>query len=274
LERRACGFLQHRANPRSPCHFRTKEEGHPGVEAYKREEIAMGVGQTMGALLAISVIAAVATPMSARACEEYYDASEQRRVPPPPKPKPTPDEAIAIAEPAMENEQPVVAATAIAEGFPKLKTTPADAPQQRKALHAMAVALARTGGGLKVPGAFYATTDKARAANVDWAIVTLRKLDEQRVNDPVTQAELAEALAQSPSHKDEALTLLAGLAARDVMGSAHGYAVLTRLRLEKRDLEGAADASRRCLTMTKTPTVCGPIPVADLRTAKNGLPGA
>ena len=214
------------------------------------------IGRALGLAVGVGAIVTAALPPPAAACDGYYDASEERRVPPP-KPKPTPDEAIAIAEPAMSREEPVVAATAIAEAFPDLKSTTVDSPKRQvKVMRTMALALARVDGILSVRGSFFATSAAARTANLEWSIATLRALNAQRPNDPVLQAELGEVLARVPAHHAEALGILGQLAAKDVMGSARGYAELARLRAREGDVAGSDDAARRCKTMTKTPAIC------------------
>jgi predicted Zn-dependent protease len=210
------------------------------------------------ALVMGTIAAGMAQALPAEACGDFYT---EERPPPKPKPKPTAEESIAIAEPAMLKEQPGVAAGALSEGFPDLKKTGMDAPRQKlKALRTMAVALARVDGALSTPGPFYAATAAARAANLDWSIATLRKLNEARPNDPVLQAELGEALAHVPAQHEEALRVLSALADKDVMGSAHAYAQLARLRASKGDLAGSREAARRCQAMATSPALCPAAP--------------
>jgi hypothetical protein len=218
-----------------------------------RSARAAGVALVMG-----TIAAGMAQPLPALACGDFY---AEERPPPKPKPKPTPDEAISVAEPAMLKEQPGVAAGALSDGFPQLKTMGMDASrQQLKALRTMAIALARVDGALATPGPFYAASAKARAANLEWSIATLRKINETRPNDPVLQAELGEALAHVPAQQDEAIRVLGALADRDVMGSAHAYAQLSRLRAIKGDVAGSREASRRCQAMATSPALCPAAP--------------
>jgi len=209
--------------------------------------------------LAVGALTTCAWVTPAWSCGAYYAVEMPQQPAPKPKarPKPTPDMAMGIAEASIPAEDPGKAAAALAEAFPGLRTTPMDASrQQLKALHLMAVALARVDGALSVPGAFYADGPKTRAANLEWSIAALRRLNEQRANDPVLQAELGEALARVPAHQDEALAILGALAAKDLMGSAHGYAELARLRAQKGDAGPSREAAVRCRAMTRSPAVC------------------
>ena len=213
-----------------------------------------------------------ATPEPAHACGGFYQAVAPSPPPKPKvvKPKPGPSEAMAIAEPALLKEEPQVAATALAEGFPNLKVTSADASRQElRALRLMAISVARTDGAVTVAGPFYAASGAARAANLAWSIETLRKLNVARPNDPALQAELGEALARTPSGQDEAFQILGGLAASDLMGSAHGYAALARLRSAKGDAAGSADASERCRAMATAASICPAAPAATIVAARS-----
>lgn len=119
-------------------------------------------------------------------------------------------------------------------------------------------------------GPFYAASGAARAANLAWSIETLRKLNVARPNDPALQAELGEALARTPSGQDEAFQIPGGLAASDLMGSAHGYAALARLRSAKGDAAGSADASERCRAMATAASICPAAPAATIVAARSG----
>jgi hypothetical protein len=203
----------------------------------------IGLALVFGAI----VVAAMAPP--AAACDGFYDASEERQIAPPKK-VPTPEEAIAIAEPAMRREDPATAVTAIAEAFPLLRYATPDESLKRdaKVMRMMALALVRVDGKVEVAGPFQATRPRSREVNLQWATLILRRLNSQRPNDPVLQAELGEALAHQADEAKEALEILSGLAAKD--------AELARLRRQKGDAAGSDEATKRCRTMTKTPAIC------------------
>jgi hypothetical protein len=88
-------------------------------------------------------------------------------------------------------------------------------------------------------------------------VSTLRTINAVRTNDPVAMADLAEALSTRTKYEAEALQILQDLADRDLVGSAHAYAVLARLHAGKGD-DGASRADLdRCRIMSKQPaTVC------------------
>ncbi len=224
-----------------------------------------GLGLLLG-----TIAAGMAQASPAQACGDFY---AEERPAPKPKPKPTPDEATSIADLAMQKEQPSVAAGALSDGFGQLKSmgtaTLPESRQQLKALRTMAIALARVDGVLTTPGPFYAASAAARAGNLQWSVQALRKLNAARPNDPALQAELGEALAHAPGGQEEALKLLGSLAERDVMGSAHAYAQLARLRAQKGDAAGSKEAASRCQAMATSPTLC-PAQTADVTVAKAG----
>src|SRR5262249_55359103 len=95
-------------------------------------------------------------------------------------------------------------------------------------------------------------------ANLEWAIASLREIDEKRPNDPTVQADLGEALSHVSHGQDEALKVLGGLAQKDLMGSPFAYRALAELRTNKGDYAGAEAAIKRCEEMSKVPGVCKP----------------
>jgi hypothetical protein len=229
----------------------------------------MRMHRTVSVALAVGVLSA--WPIQAWACADFYESATP---PPPPKPKPTPEEGMSIAEAAMQKEEPSVAARALAESMPHLRTASMDAPtRELRALRILAIALARTDGALTVPGRFFANTAALRGQNIEWSIATLRLLNQRRPNDPVLESELGEALAHAPVHHAEAESILSSLATRDLMGSAHAYAELARLRILKGDAAASREAALRCQAMTKTPSVCprAPDPTPLPKVAQTGV---
>src|SRR5262249_20888918 len=124
-----------------------------------------------------------------------------------------------------------------------------------RALRILALAAVRTDGALTV-GAMRGTTDAEKTQNLEWAVATLRGLNAKRPNNPALQTDLGEALAKSEQNKAEAQKLLGGLADKDLMASAEGYAALARLRQSAGDGAGRDAALKRCATMTTTPGIC------------------
>jgi hypothetical protein len=206
----------------------------------------------MAFALGAVIVAILGAQARAHACGAFYDAAERRRVTAPkpaPPPVPTQDEALIIADTAMEQDAPRVAAAALLKAFARVRPIPVEASKRDvRALHLMAVALARTNG--------FAPDAKTRAANLDWAIATLRDLAQAHGDDPIVRAELGEALAKVPAHRAEALALLSSLAERDLLASARAYGELAKLRAAQGDPRGAASAADRCRAMSLRAAVC------------------
>ena len=113
--------------------------------------------------------------------------------------------------------------------------TPGTNPISTRALRVLAVATVRS---------------STKTEDLDWAVKTLRAINDVRKNDPAVQADLGEALAKTANGKVEALTILSKLADKDLMGSPHAYAALASLKQEKGDAAGASAAMTRCKEMS------------------------
>lgn len=176
------------------------------------------------AALSLSAMLAFCTPSIANAC-----ISAVRQV------QPSPDQMVSSAEKVLE-VSPVEAARVILTSFPAIKSvTPGTNPISTRALRVLAVATVRS---------------STKAEDVDWAVKTLRAINDVRKNDPAVQADLGEALAKTANGKAEALTLLSKLADKDLMGSPHAYAALASLKQEKGDAAGASAAMTKCKEMS------------------------
>jgi hypothetical protein len=210
----------------------------------------------MGAL--VSAVAAL--PGEANACGTALSFSRirQERI------KVAPDNTtlVAQAEQALSEGKHQKAAMLAVQAFPALKIIkPGTLPLSDRALRIMALASARTDGGVNAGGSFTGVTAADRAANLAWSVGTMRTLDTQRVNNPSYHTDLGEVLAHVPEHKAEAARILGELADKDLLTSAEGYAALARLRAEKGDKDTRDALVKRCETMTKTPALCA-VPAA------------
>ncbi|HEY3817902.1 MAG TPA: hypothetical protein VGL81_12060 [Polyangiaceae bacterium] len=199
---------------------------------------------------------ALATSSDARACG-YFDYRQIRPVVHVPKPAPiAANVRIANAEQRLDEEHLTAAGAEVVLAFPSIRHVAVGAsPLETRALHILSLAVVRGEGSLRGVAGFAGTGATERAANLEWAASTLRALDVARPNDPVTQADLAEALAARPQHEDESLAILADLAGRDLVGSAHAYAALARLQASRGDMDATRAALARCERMTRSPTV-------------------
>jgi hypothetical protein len=208
-------------------------------------------------LLAALLGAAAAAGPDAHACG-YFNYREVRPAAQA-RPKPVPvaaNDRVAAADQRLEEERLAEAGTEVVTAFPTIRRTAVGAsPLATRALRILSLAVVRGEGTLRgVPG-FAGAREAERNANLDWAVGTLRSIDAARPNDPVTQADLAEALAARTRHEDESLAILADLASRDLVGSAHAYAALARLRASKGETRASRDALVRCELMTRSPAV-------------------
>jgi hypothetical protein len=174
--------------------------------------------------------------------------------------KPTPVQEIARAEKALESGQNLVAAKAVLANFPRVRTATAGSNAlETRALRVFALAIVRSGGSVNEKSSGFASqADWTPNANLEWAVQSMREIDQKRPNDPTVQADLGEALSKLTTGQAEALKILQGLAQKDLMGSPHAYAALAKLRTEKGDSAGAEAAIKRCEEMSKVPGVCKP----------------
>ncbi|WP_437674025.1 hypothetical protein [Sorangium sp. So ce131] len=172
---------------------------------------------------------------------------------------------VAQAEKALRDGQLAAAAGSVIRMFPEIRQISYEKdPLLNRAFRILAVAATRADGALRVSaevprellGAWGGTSAEDRKANVDWSIRALRRLNEQRKNDPGLQTDLGEALARAPEHRGEALKLLGDLAEKDLIASPEAYAALARLRALSGDGAGHDAAASRCEVMAKNPAFC------------------
>jgi hypothetical protein len=113
-----------------------------------------------------------------------------------------------------------------------------------RAQRLVAVAIVRTEGLLAVGEAYPSATAGDRRANLEWSIGILRAF--AKVSDgPSVQTDLGEALSKLPETRGEALTILDGLARKDLVTSPQGYAALADLRLAAGDRAGYEAARKK-----------------------------
>lgn len=206
------------------------------------------------AVLALALVPAaflLSTTHDAQACGMSV------RLDPTPQ-KPSPVQEIARAEKALESGQNLAAAKAVLGTFPRVRVATAGGnPLETRALRVFALAVVRSDGDITEKKAgIPSQTEWTKTANLEWAVQSLREIDQKRPNDPTVQADLGEALSKLPHAKDEAMKLLAHLAQKDLMGSPHAYAALAKMKSEKGDLAGAEAAIKKCEEMSKNPGVC------------------
>ncbi|MGC4089215.1 MAG: hypothetical protein QM756_15290 [Polyangiaceae bacterium] len=103
---------------------------------------------------------------------------------------------------------------------------------------------------------------EARSKALKKAVKALRQRVVEDANDVARQSDLAEGLAAVPEHRAEARRLLEKLAAKNLVTSAHAYAVLARLRAKAGDTAGAEVAQDRCKRLDESEHACGEAPKA------------
>src|SRR6185437_15323350 len=182
--------------------------GHAGGFSMKTS----GWVSVLAALGFVLPAAIAGLPGQASACGTVVGLAGVRVVPGKKAPATTPPPVlVASAEEALSQGKLARAATTTVKVFPALKQIKAGTlPLADRALRILALVTVRADAGLTI-GGLNGTTPEGRAANLDWAIGTLRDLNAHRVNNPSYQTDLGEALSKVPAHHDEALQILADL---------------------------------------------------------------
>lgn len=226
-------------------------------------------GSTFAAALVVCTLVGAALAPPASACGNAVEVVVDPRA-----------EAVSSAESVLKSGDAAGAARRVLAQFPALRAANLE-PTARDALlvrsaRILAVAIVRTDGRTS----FGERTSWARSGNLEWAVTTLREVSAwkqhqetsrvlsthvAKVESPDLAADLGEALAMQPHTRAEAKKLLESLDRRDLLGSAHAYRALGKLRAE----DGEADASRvaleRCRARTQRPETCAlPLPPAKL----------
>ncbi len=174
-------------------------------------------------------------------------------------------QGVAQAEKAITNGDYVAAAGFVVRMMPHIKTLdPKSDPLVARAERVLAVSIARSGGKLalqrEVPSEFWGhwqgRTASEQGKSLNWSVSALRTELKIKANDPALMTDLAEALSQQDSGRDEARTLLESLAARDLVATPQGYRALAELRRERGDEAGQQLAIERCASMATFSKVC------------------
>ncbi|WP_272428944.1 tetratricopeptide repeat protein [Polyangium jinanense] len=195
-------------------------------------------------LAALAAIPAVSN--DAAACGDVFIPEIDHRI-----------QGLANAEQTMRDGKIVASAQSIVRMFPEIRSiNPGKDGMLQRAQRTLAVALVRADGGIDLDPTWRGKTPEQRQKNVAWAVAALERLREQRKNDPAVDTDLGEALAKVSGRKDEARSLLQGLADRDLMATPQGYATLGRLQNEAGNTTARDAAVQRCNTMAKDSSIC------------------
>lgn len=171
---------------------------------------------------------------------------------------------VAQAEQSLSEGKFARAATKAVQAFPALKIIkPGTLPIADRALRILALASVRADGAVNA-GTMRGASPADRAGNLEWSVGILRALTAKRGGNPSFQSDLGEALAKVPAYRTEAVSILGGLADKDLLTSAEGYAALARLRAASGETAAHDAALKRCAGMTKNPKICedSPRPLA------------
>jgi hypothetical protein len=133
---------------------------------------------------------------------------------------------LSAAEKSLRADgSPAHAAHYVVKARPKIRQgRPGVSPVDDRALQLMATATARLDGEVKEPGF------GPKAENLAWAVTTLETLRRGKSEDVGLQNALGEALSRVPARRNDALSILRGLAAKDLIPSPFGYAALARVQ--------------------------------------------
>lgn len=205
-------------------------------------------------LLALAILALAAAPRPADACgnevERVVDVTNQ---------------SIRRAEALLADGAHQAAVKEVLRTFPKALRV--DQHERRQSLfergqRVLALAVVRSGGGVKLSADLPGKTVAQREAGLAWAAALLRLHHARGLGGVTTTAELAESLALRPAERREAHALLKDLADGDIVPTARAWAVLASLEKDRGDADAAARALARCKEIAADPTQCEVVPNA------------
>jgi hypothetical protein len=163
----------------------------------------------------------------------------------------SPTGQIFLAERDLQNGHETWAAAKVRGVFPNVRSLDASAvPLALRAQRVYALAIVRTEGKLDAGEGW------APWGNAEWALETLRALEEKKPNNPAVEADLAEAQITLLRTRGEGVRVLEALDAKDLLGSAYAYRALARARKVAGDDGGVLAAVRRCAMMSTDRSRC------------------
>jgi len=173
----------------------------------------------------------------------------------------TPAGGILLGEKSLEDAKPALAAAQVRQHFPAIRSLqilPGTPPLALRALRIYALSVVRSQGKLD------ASSGWAPWGNYEWALETLRELHDRKQN-PVSQADLAEAQGTLSRTRTDAAAALETLDQNDLLGSPYAYLALAQARNDLGDTGGRIAALRRCRVRSTDPARCALSPLALLR---------
>lgn len=141
---------------------------------------------------------------------------------------------VVAAEKALGKGDHAKAAQLARGAVPKLEElAPPDAAEiATRAQRTLAIAVVRSGGAAAVSSTMPGTSESDKQLNLAWAQLVLTYHAALNSDNVVVKVQLAEALASNQYEQDRARDMLRDLSARDLMPTASGYALLSRLETD------------------------------------------
>ncbi len=138
----------------------------------------------------------------------------------------------------------------------KRSIVPSGQQLSERAQRVAALAVARSGGAVRLSSTLDGSSPEAKQAAVAWSVLVFRyHMAKQAINNGL-KAQLAEALSAQASGKAEAYDILHKLSEDDLMPSAHGYATLAKLEEARGNAEARDAATKRCKLIAVDQKVC------------------
>ncbi len=166
-------------------------------------------------------------------------------------------ELLVRAERLIDGDKPL-AGLKLVRDFYQSKGLRNGSTIERRARRLAATAVVRLEGRFDQRARLH-KTPKQLAANLAWAVTTLRAELKRSYDDPAVRMALGEALSRQAGSEKEALALLQALRDGELMVSGYGFAALARLEAAHGDQAAASAARERCAAIAgdAARAVCG-----------------
>jgi hypothetical protein len=158
-------------------------------------------------------------------------------------------EAVSRAEDRLQQGEPQKAASLLQRMWPRLReAVPVEStlPVIADGVRLMALAAVRTDGDVPASPGWSSGTPRERALNVAWGVQRLRMLEAATPGSAVAKTALGEALARSPSTREEGLSILEALDDSDEIATPEGYAAFALALRQAGEVAGAEAATEQC----------------------------
>jgi hypothetical protein len=157
---------------------------------------------------------------------------------------------VSRADELLRQGEPQKAASLLQHMWPELHDAvpvASSIPVIADGVRLMALAAVRSDGNIKSELGWSSWTPRERSANVAWGVRRLRMLAAANPYSLEAKTDLGEALARSPSTREEGRDLLEDLDSTRSIATAEGYAALAFVRSQADDTRGAELAGADCI---------------------------